>query len=94
MRYTNNRLTRSQRRGSRYRAPHVILNRVDIPSELPRFEHEHEHRPPRRTVLVLVIDCLIRLASNAIFKALENIRRRDIYRFGLGDAFRVRVPLR
>ena len=45
-------------------------------------------------VLVLVIDCLIRLASNAIFKALENIRRRDIYRFGLGDAFRVRVPLR
>jgi hypothetical protein len=49
--------------------------------------------PPRRTVLVLVIDGLNRLASNAIFKALENIRRRDIYRIGLKGAFRVQVPL-
>ena len=28
------------------------------------------------------------------FKALENIRRRDIYPIGLAGAFRVRVPLR
>ena len=46
--------------------------------------------PPRRTVLV--IDCLNRLASNAIFKALENIRRRDICPIGLGAAFRARAP--
>jgi hypothetical protein len=52
--------------------------------------------PPRRTVLVLVIDGLNRLASNAIFKARENIRRRDIYRIGLKGAFRVSVqrPIR
>ena len=50
--------------------------------------------PPRRTVLVLVIDCLNRLASNAIFKALENIRRRDISQIGLGAAFRARVRAR
>jgi hypothetical protein len=50
--------------------------------------------PPRRTVLVLVIDCLNRLASNAIFKALKNIRRRDICPIGLAGAFRVRARAR
>ena len=50
--------------------------------------------PPRRTVLVLVLvlDCLHRLASNAIFKAPESVSIQDIVRRGLGGAFRVRVP--
>jgi len=36
--------------------------------------------PPRRTVLVLVLDGLHRLASNTIIEVLESLGSRDIYR--------------
>ena len=43
-------------------------------------------------VLLLVLDCLHLLASNAIFEAPESVGIQDIDRQGLGGAFRVRVP--
>ena len=48
--------------------------------------------PPRRTVLVLVLDFLHRLGSNTILEAIESVGSRDIYLRGLGGVFRVRVP--
>jgi hypothetical protein len=43
--------------------------------------------PPRRTVLVLVLDFFHRLGSNVIFEVPESVGSRDIYRMGLGSAF-------